>query len=452
MTKQHVPEMTSGSLGKNILIFSFPLMLSNILQVLFNMSDIAVVGRFSGSAALGSVGSCAILVSLFTGLLIGMGSGINTIVARYLGGADRDHASKTVHSSLLVSIIYGVIIAIVGIPLTKTLLVLLKTKPELLSDAVLYLRVYLIGTPALAIFNFGSGVLSAAGDSKRPLRYLFAAGILNILLNLFFVIVLHLGVLGVAIASIVSQYISAVLILRHLFQSHEVYSLHWKMLRIDRAISATVLRLGISAGLQNAIFALANLFIRSAVNSFDTVIVEGNSAASNADGLIYDMMAAFYVACSTFIGQNYGAGKKKRILKSYLISMAYAFLFAAVAGILLLFFGRYFLLLFTDKEPVIAAGMKRLEIMAGSYCVSAGMDCTIAASRGLGKTGVPTVIVILGSCVFRIAWIYTVFAYFHTIPSLYLLYVFSWAITALFEIIYFIYTYKHLLRNLPDQS
>lgn len=438
MKNRNEISMTEGPLGKSIFLFSLPLVFSNILQVLFNMSDIAVVGHFSGSLALGAVGSCAIAVSLFTGLLIGMGGGVNAIAARYFGAGDRERLGKTVHSSLLISLIYGCSIMLIGLLAIDELLILLNTKEELLDSAILYMRVYLLGTPALAVYNYGSGVLSAAGDSKRPMYYLFAAGLVNIALNLYFVIFLDLNVLGVALASAISQYLSAFLILRRLFSCKETYALSMRSLRIDFVIGKVILLLGIPAGLQNAIFAVANLFIQAAVNSFDTLMVEGNSAAVNADALLYDMMAAFYVACTTFIGQNLGAGKRERVMKSYRICLAYSFLSAFLFGALLFIFGRQFLSFFTNDTAVIEAGMKRLNIMAFSYCVSAFMDCTIAASRGLGKTVVPTIIVIAGSCVFRILWIYTVFAHFHTIPALYMLYICSWTITAIFEIIYFL--------------
>lgn len=432
-------KMTEGSLWKNIFFFSIPLMCSNLLQVLFNMSDIAVVGRFAGNAALGSVGSCATAVSLFTGLLIGMGGGINAIAARHEGANDRASIQKTVHTSFIISLIYGLCIMAVGLCLIDKLLLLLNTKDELLEGAILYMRVYLLGTPALAIYNFGNGILSAAGDSKRPLYYLLTAGIVNILLNLFFVIICQLSVLGVALASAISQYLSAFLILRRLFTCDAEYAMRAGNMRMDGAIAKTVLLLGLPSAFQNAIFAVANLFIQAAVNSFDTIMVEGNSAAANTDALVYDMMAAFYVACTTFMGQNLGAGKKDRVLKSYRISVAYSFLIAFVSGILLFLLGKPFLTMFTQDAAVIDAGLKRLSIMAFSYCISAFMDCPIAASRGLGKTVIPTIIVISGSCVFRIAWVYTVFAELHTIPSLYLLYPCSWALTALFEILYLHY-------------
>ena len=274
--KRQTFSMTQGSLYRNIFRFSVPLILSNLLQVIFNMSDIAVVGRFAGSAALGSVGSCAILTALFTGLLIGLGSGINAIAARYIGAGDKDKTQKTVHCSLMISLLYGVLVTVVGLLSAKGLLVLLNTKAELLDGAVLYLMVYLLGTPALAVYNYGNGILSAGGDSKRPLYYLLAAGILNIVLNLFFVIVCRMNVLGVALASVISQYLSAILILMRLLTCKEDYALSIKKIGWEKEITKTVLLLGLPAGLQNAIFSLANLFIQAAVNSFDTVMVAAN--------------------------------------------------------------------------------------------------------------------------------------------------------------------------------
>ena len=440
-------QITNGSLYKNILIFSIPLAVSNLLQVLFNMSDIAVVGQFAGSIALGSVGSCTTLVSLFTGLLIGMGGGINAIAARYMGADDNDNIKRTVHTAFILSLIYGIAVMIFGLFSVEGILGLLGTKEELMDGAVLYMKVYLLGTPALALYNFGNGVLSASGDSKRSLYYLLTAGILNIILNLFFVIVCNLSVLGVALASAISQYVSAGLVMIHMFHSDKCYSISLADMKINTHIFKNIFVLGISSGLQNAIFAVANLFIQSAVNTFDTVMVEGNSAAANADSLIYDIMNAFYIACTTFMAQNYGALKRSRIIKSYKICLLYSFSIAFVLGLILKFFGTQFLMLFTRESSVIECGLKRLNIMAFSYCFSAFMDCTIAASRGLGKTAIPTLIVIFGSCVFRIIWIYTVFAYFHTIPSLYLLYIFSWGITATLEIICFRHYYKKIVLD-----
>ena len=444
--KSTTKTLTEGPLAKQIFLVSLPLALSNLLQVLFNMSDVAVVGRFAGSPALGAVGSTSILVSLFTGFLIGLSNGINVLVARFYGAQHAHDVEKTVHSAAIVSLIAGVVLLFVGLLGSPFMLRLLNTKADLLPGAILYLRVYFLGMPALALYNFGNAVFGAIGDTKKPLLYLSIAGALNIALNLFFVIVCRLSVVGVALASAISQCVSAGLILRALTRVPDCYALDPKKLHLDAATTKSILELGIPAGFQNAIFAIANLFIQAGVNSFDSLMVKGNSAAANADAMIYDCMAAFYMACASFMSQNYGAGKPDRVKKSYFISLAYSFGVGLLLGGSLFFFGRTFLALFTTESAVIDAGMKRVGVMGFAYCISAFMDCTIAASRGLGKTVVPTIIVIMGSCVFRVIWVYTIFARFHTIPSLYALYPCSWALTALAEIIYFAHCYKESMK------
>ena len=379
--------LTEGPLAKQILLVSLPLVLSNLLQVLFNMSDVAVVGRFAGSTALGSVGSTSIFVTLFTGFLIGLGNGINVLVARFYGARHASDVEKTVHSALLVSLAAGILLLLVGLLGSPALLHLLNTKEDLYPGAVLYLRVYFLGMPALAIF-------SAIGETKKPLYYLCIAGVLNILLNLFFVIVCRLDVAGVALASAISQCVSAFLVLRALTRVKDCYALDFHKAALDPATTQRILALGIPAGLQNAIFAIANLFIQAGVNSFDSLMVKGNSAAANADNLIYDAMAAFYMACASFMSQNYGAGKPDRVKKSYFISLVYSFGVGLVLGGALFLFGREFLALFTTESAVIDAGMKRVGVMGFAYCISAFMDCTIAASRGLGRCVVPTIIVV----------------------------------------------------------
>ena len=436
--------MTQGSLWKNMLFFSIPLMLSQLLQVLFNMADVAVVGKFSSAEALGAVGSTTTLVTLFTGFLIGMGSAVNVEVARHLGAKDKARTAASIRTSFVICLATGVIIMALCLLSARFMLELLGTKDDLIEGAVLYFRIYALGMPALGIFNFGNGVLSANGDTKRPLTYLMIAGILNVVFNLFFVIVCGMAEDGVALASIITQYVSAGLILIHMGRQENDCTFRFRDLKkgLDKFEGKHILGLGIPAGLQNAVFAIANLFIQGAVNSFDSVMVEGNSAAANADAIIYNVMAAFYTACATFMGQNLGAKKQERVLKSYFIGITYPFVAGAVFGGALFLFGREFLSMFANDEAVIEAGLQRIKIMSFSYAVSAFMDCTIAACRGIGKSLAPTVIVIMGSCVFRVAWIYTVFAHFHTIPSLYLLYIFSWTITAVAEIAYFTVSYK----------
>ena len=442
---QDMQDLTSGSLSKKILLFSMPLMLSNLLQVLFNMADIAVVGRFAGANALGAVGSTTTLVAMFTGFLIGLSGGINVLVALHFGAKNKEEVSKTVHSAALLSLIVGIGLLLVGVFFAKGILLMLNTKSELIDGAVLYIRIYFLGMPALAIYNFGNAVFSAIGDTKRPLRYLAIAGVLNVVLNLFFVIVCGIDVAGVALASVVSQYLSAVLIVVALIRADGIYVLRLSDLRLNPDKSMDILRIGIPAGMQNAIFQIANLFIQAGVNTFSATMVSGNSAAANADALVYDVMASFYTACGSFMGQNYGAGKKERVRKSYFISLAYSFGIGMALGVLLVMFGNSFLALFTKEAVVIEAGMRRLTIMGFSYGVSAFMDCTIAASRAMGKSLAPTIIVIMGSCVFRIVWVNTIFARFQTIPSLYLLYVFSWSITGIAEMLYFASVYKKKL-------
>ncbi|WP_294758538.1 MATE family efflux transporter [uncultured Gemmiger sp.] len=438
--------LTEGPLAKQILLVSLPLALSNLLQVLFNMSDVAVVGRFAGSIALGAVGSTSTFVTLFTGFLIGLSNGINVLVARYYGAKHPKDVDKTVHSGLLVSLVAGVALLLVGLFGSPAMLRLLNTKADLMDGAVLYLRIYFLGMPALALYNFGNAVFSAMGETKKPLAYLSIAGVLNIALNLLFVIVFQLSVAGVALASTIAQCVSAALILRALTKVQDCYALNFAKIGLDASITRRILLLGVPAGLQNAVFAIANLFIQAGVNSFDTLMVKGNSAAANADAVIYDAMAAFYMACASFMSQNFGAGKLDRVKKSYFISLAYSFGLGLVLGGGLLLFGRQFLSLFTTEAAVVDAGMKRVQVMALAYCISAFMDCTIAASRGLGKTVGPTVIVIMGSCVFRVIWVYTIFARIHTIPALYLLYPCSWAITAAAEIVYFVSAYRHSVQ------
>ncbi len=449
-------EMTSGSLWKNILLFSIPLVLTQLLEVLFNLSDVAVAGKFADYRALGAVGSTTQLVTLFTGFLIGLGSGVNVEVARSLGAEDRERTEKNIHTSFIICAAVGVLLCLICRVFARDILVLLRTKDELLEGAVLYFSIYALGMPAMAVYNFGNGVLSAAGDTKRPLLYLTVSGILNVILNLFFVIKCHMAADGVAIASVIAQVLSAVMITVHLCRRNDDCRLSLSKLRFNAPSAKRVLMLGIPTGLQNAIFAVANMFVQTGVNTFDAVTVSGNSASVNADELIFNTQAAFYTACSSFISRNWGARiaatflafhPSELSLKSYIASLTYAFAAGAICGVLLLCFGREFLSIFANEQAVIDAGMQRIKIMGFSYGICAFMDCSIAAARGLGKSIVPMIIVVLGSCVFRVVWIYTVFAFYKTIPSLYLLYFFSWAITGAAETLYFRKVYKQCMAG-----
>ena len=448
MARSNTLNMTEGRLSRQIIAFSMPLMFTNLLQMLFSMVDLAVVGRFSSSAAMGSVGSTTTLVFLFTGFLMGLGSGVNVLVATHFGARSEKNVRESVGTSFIVCLAAGILMLALGLIFARPLLELLNTRDDLIDGAELYLRIYFLGMPAAALYNYGNGVLNAIGDTKTPLIYLSVAGVLNVILDLAFVIGLGMSTDGVALASMLSQCVSAGLIVRSLMRSTDIYRLNLRELHFYRDKASHVLSIGVPAGLQNAIFSVANLFIQAGVNSFSTVVVEGNSAAGNVDNLVYAVMNAFYIACSSFVGQNYGAGKADRVRRSYLLTLGYSALAAAVFGGLFLLFGRQFLSLFTPEAEVIDAGLQRIAVMCFSFPLSALMDNTTAASRGLGKGLVPMILVFLGSCVFRVIWIYTVFAYFHTIGSLYLLYPFSWLITGTAEIAYFVYCYRKYVRLL----
>lgn len=443
-SKSYEKDLTKGSLITGILFYSIPLIFSNLLQVLFNLADIAVVGRFAGTIALGAVGSTAQILFLFTGIIMGLGGGINVIVAYFIGAHSQKDLDDSVHTSFIISIIVGIILAFLGFIFAESIMKLIKTKPELLSGAIIYFKIYMLGIPGVALYNYGYGVLSAAGDTKRPLYFLSIAGFVNIVLNLIFVINLKMDCAGVAWASTISQYISAILVMIPLFRGIGVVKFSFRKLTVNKEMVRRILRIGIPSGLQNAIFAFANTFIQVGVNSFDAIMVAGTAAATNLDPIVYNAMGAFYIACATFIGQNYGAGNKSRIKKSIIIANGYSFILGAILGLIFYVFGKSLLGIFTTDPAVIQAGLLRLKIMSFSYCFATFMDNTIAANRGLGKTFVPSIIVLAGSCLFRIVWIYTVFAYFQTIPSLFLLYIFSWVITAIAQIVYFIKQYRRI--------
>jgi len=445
MAKTLEKDLTTGSLFSGILFYSIPLMFSNVLQVLFNIADIAVVGRFAGAYALGSVGSTAAILFLFTGLLMGLGGGVNVIVAFYIGSKSKKDIDESVHTSFTVMLITGILLGLLGFILARSIMILIKTKPELVEGAVIYFKIYMLGIPGVAIFNYGNAVLNAAGDTKRPLAYLTLAGIINIVLNLFFVISLKMSCAGVALASVISQYISALLVMLALGKGLGSIKFSFSKLSLNREKIIKVLKIGIPSGLQNAIFSVANTFIQVGVNSFDAVMVAGTAAGTNIDNIVYSTMNGFYIACATFIGQNFGAGKKQRILKSMIIANMYAFVAGALESVLMYIFGHQCFSIFTSDPAVVEAAMLRFSIMFFSLPVASFMDNTIAANRGLGKTFVPSIIVLFGSCVFRILWIYTVFAHYKTITSLFLLYIFSWLITAAAEMVYFAKQYRKIL-------
>jgi len=435
-------EMTSGNLWKKILLYSLPLVMTNLLQLLFNIADVAIVGKFAGSISLGAVGSTTLLVSLTTGWVIGIANGVNAVVAYYAGAKEKEGERKSINLGFYICLIVGLLTLALGVILARPVLTLLGTKDELIEEAVLYFKIYMLGSPALALFNYGNSVLSAKGDTKKPLKILLTAGVINVILNLLFVIGLKMTADGVAIASIVSQYISAALVLMSMVREKQQYMFEPLKVKFDLIVTGKIVKIGIPSAIQYSLFAVANLFVQSAVNTFDHVIVEGNSAAMNFDAVVYEMMAAFYVACTSFIAQNYGCNNKVNVKKTYLITTVYSFGLAAVLGALIHVFRCPLLFIFTNDVEVVEAGAIRLGILSITYCLSAFMDNATAACRGLGETVVPTVAIIMGTIVFRVVWIYTVFAYFGTLESIYILYGCAFVITALFENWYFARLYK----------
>ena len=385
-------QMVTGSLWKNIFLFSIPLMCSQLLEVVFNLSDVAVVGRFADYKALGAVGSTTLLVTLFVGFLIGMGSGVNVRTAHALGSGNLQNTEDTIHSALILCALMGLLVGAVCFFFSGGMLKLLHTKDDLIGQASLYLKIYAIGLPAMGVYNFGNGVLSARGDTKRPLYYLAAAGVLNVILNLFFVIVLHMAAAGVATATAIAQYVSAMLIMVHLLRRKDECHVSLKKIRFHKKACIDILVIGIPAGIQNAIFAIANLFVQSGVNSFDTYMVSGSAAATNADTIIYNVMYAFYIACSSFMGQNYGAGKMDRVRKGYRASLWTVGIWGLLISFVFICFPQAIADIFFHEPKAVATAVGYLVIIGFSEAFMCVELTTVGALSGLGRTRLCSII------------------------------------------------------------
>ncbi len=433
-------DMCSGSILKKMLLFSIPLMFSSILQLLFNAADVVVVGKFAGDNSLAAVGSNGSLINLMTNLFVGLSIGTNVLVARYYSSKKEEDLKKTIHTSIMLSIISGFLLMIIGLVFARKILVLMQSPPEVLDLAVIYLRIYFIGMPAIMIYNFGSAILRAIGDTKRPLYYLALAGIVNVVLNLFLVIVFKLDVAGVAIATVISQCISAYLVIRCLMKEEGAIRLNLKNLNIDKEKFLKILQIGLPAGFQGIMFSISNVIIQSSVNTFGEIVVAGNSAASNIEGFVYMGMNAFYQACISFVSQNLGAGQYKRINRIVITAVCCAFTIGAVFGNLVVFFGQDLLGIYSNNPEVITAGMERLKVIASTYALCGIMDVMVGGLRGLGYSVVPMIVSIVGVCLLRLAYIATIFQIeqFHTIRALYMTYPISWALTFCVHLLCFI--------------
>lgn len=440
MKKNYEIDMCNGPITGKMLRFALPLMLSSMLQLLFNAADIITVGKFGSEHSLAAVGSNTALINLLTNLFIGLSIGANVLVARFYGAKNGEELNETVHTAMLLSLISGLILTVTSVIFARYFLIWMKTPAEILNLATTYLKIYFLGMPAMMIYNFGSAILRAIGDTKRPLYFLAAAGVINIILNILLVVVFRLDVKGVGIATVISQTVSAILIIRCLAKSNGDIKLELKKLRFSRGKIGAILRIGLPAGLQGSIFSLSNVVIQSSVNLFGPVVVKGNSAAQNLEGFVYFSMNAFHHATLSFTSQNMGAKKYDRLGKILKNGLCLAILFGAGFGGTVILFGRNLLSIYTNDGAAISVGMTRLYIITGTYTLCGIMDVMVGAIRGIGYTVLPTIVSLIGACALRLVWLATVFRIpkFHTINTVYLSYPITWLVTIIAHVICYI--------------
>lgn len=428
-------DMTSGPLLKKIIVFTIPVLLSGVLQLLFNAADIIVVGNFSGDNAMAAVGSTASLVSLMTNLFIGISAGANVAVANFYGSKDDEAVQETVHTSVILSVVGGAGLMLIGLLLARPILELMGSPEAVLPLSALYLRIFFLGMPGSLLFNFCASILRATGDTKHPLYYLSVAGILNVVLNLFFVIVLNMSVAGVALATIISQYVSAFLIVRRMTRLNSSIRIQWSKLRVSKSKLLRILRVGIPAGIQSSLFALSNVVIQSAINSFGEVVMAANTASTNIEGFVYIAMNSVYQAAMNFSGQNYGAGRYKRLHKVLFECLGLVTFVGLVLGGGAYLCGRPLLHIYTDSAMVITFGLQRMEIICLTYFLCGWMDTIVGVMRGMGYGIMPMLVSLVGSCLFRILWVQTIFQVYHTLPMLYISWPITWVITFLMHVV-----------------
>ena len=442
MKRSYEIDMCSGPLIPKILRFAIPLMLSGILQLLFNAADIIVVGQFTGSQAMAAVGSTGALNNLIINIFLGLSIGSSVLMARYYGAKENDSIHELVHTSILLSFLSGSVLVVLGLLLAKPLLTLMGTPNDGIDQAVLYMRIVFVGMPALMTYDFGAGILRAIGDTKRPLAYLFTAGVINVILNLFFVIVCHMGVAGVALATIISQYTSAALVLRCMIKSDAAYKLSLHKLRIYPKKLRQIIKIGLPAGVQGAVFSISNVLIQSSINSFGSIAMAGSAASSNIEGFIYTSMNSFYQAATSFTSQNVGAGKAKRLIPILADCLILVTITGVALGALARLFGPQLLGIYSSDPAVINYGLTRMDIICSTHFLNGLMDTACGSIRGLGYSLAPTVVTLLGACAFRVLWILTVFQFSHTLLTLYLSYPISWLITFISHMICFAVFYR----------
>ncbi len=424
--------MTEGPLFKKIVMYSLPIILASLLQLLYNASDMVVVGQFGAEGSLGAVGNTGPLINLIVNVFIGLSVGTCVIIARFYGQRDYESASRVAHTSVVIAAICGVAVGALGFFVSRPLLQLMGTPWDVIDRSDLYMKIYFLGVPGNMMYNFGSAIMKAEGDTKRPLYYLAFTGIVNVILNLVLVICCGLDVAGVAIATITAQYISAFLVLRHLFTAEGHCKISKEKLKISKNELLMVAKVGLPAGIQGSLFSISNVIIQSSVNSFQSsVVMDGNSAAGNLEGFIYVAMNSVSQATLAFVSQNYGAVKFKRIDRSIAITASLSASIGLVMGILFCVFSSFLLGLYNGNPEVIAYGQQRMYYVCGTYFICGIMDVLSSAMRGLGKSTTSMAVSLLGACAFRIVWIFTIFSATHSLDWLYLSYPVSWTLTVI---------------------
>ena len=438
MKKSHSFDMCSGSLADKILLFALPLMASSLLQLLFNAADIVVVGRFAGKEALAAVGSNTSLINLMINLFVGLSVGTNVVVSRDLGAGRHDNVSQSVHTAMTLALASGVGMMLFGTMMVRQLLEWTSSPTDVIDLATVYLRIYFLGMPANLVYNFGAAILRAQGDTQRPLYFLTFAGVVNVILNLIFVIGCQLDVAGVALATIIAQYISAGLVVRCLMNEQEPLRLELKKLGLTKKVVLQILKVGLPAGFQGVVFSLSNVVIQSSLNSFDDpVLVAGSAASANIESFVYVSMNAFHQAAISFVGQNYGAAKCERVDKVAWQCVLYSVLAGLIFGNLAYLLGAPLAGIYAPGEPdVVAQALIRMSFICCPYFICGIMDTLVGVLRGLGSSVIPMVTSIVGACGLRLLWVAAVFPLDRTPACLYMSYPVTWIITALFHFLF----------------
>ena len=440
-------DMCNGTLMDKLISFSLPLMLSGILQLLFNAVDIIVVGRFTGSQALAAVGSTTALINIFTNLFIGISLGANVLAARFYASGKEKEMSETVHTSITLALISGLVMALAGVLLARFALNLMGTPNDVIDQSVLYMRIYFLGMPFFMLYNYGAAILRAVGDTKRPLFFLVISGMTNAVLNLVLVIVFHMGVAGVAIGTIVSQLISSILVLRCLYTSNTSYRLYFSKLGIKTQFLKQIFQVGIPAGIQSTVINLSNALLQSSVNSFGSVAMAGYTAANNIFGFLYMSVNAVTQSCMSFTSQNYGVKKLKRMDRVLLDCMILSVGVTLTLGCGAYFFGPELLKIYTSDADVIRCGVEVLAFTTVPYFCCGIMDLLPGALRGMGYSGVPMILSIIGTVGTRIVWIFGLFPAHRSLSFLFISYPVSWILTILMQAVCFCFVRKHVHQS-----